>query len=262
MRRFRVNGHELAYEVHGQGDVTIVYLHGILLDANLNRRLARALAARGFRVVLLDLLGHGQSDKPPLASEYRIDTYVTQVVALLDELGVDRAVLGGLSLGANVSLMTAAHAPDRVRALILEMPVLERAVPPIALTFVPLLLVAHYAGRPWNLVSGVARRLPPTHIGLVDSLIGSLSLRAEELAAVLHGVLVGPVAPPEEERRRIGVPTLIVGHRGDLIHPFSDAARLASQLPNARVAEARSMLELRLFPERLLGELGRFLASA
>ena len=46
-------------------------MHGLLLDANLSRKLARSLAARGNRVVLLDLLGHGRSDKPRHASPHR-----------------------------------------------------------------------------------------------------------------------------------------------------------------------------------------------
>src|SRR5512144_2484370 len=121
---FTVGGHRLVYDEYGEGDRVVVYTHGLLIDSELNRGIARALAARGNRVVLLDLLGHGRSDKPAHASEYRIDSYATQVFALLDELGADTAVLGGLSLGANVSLFAASQHPERVRALVLEMPVL------------------------------------------------------------------------------------------------------------------------------------------
>jgi pimeloyl-ACP methyl ester carboxylesterase len=256
---FTHDGYRLAYEVHGSGDHTLVYLPGILLDANLNRRLAESLAARGHRVVLLDLLGHGQSDKPTRASEYRIDTYVDQVVALLDELGIERCALGGVSLGANVSLMAAVHAPDRVSGLVLEMPVLDRAVPPVALTFVPFLLIAHYAPWPWNILAMAARRLPSTRIGVLDSLVGMATRNAGQLAAVLHGVLVGPVAPTEDQRRALRTPTLILGHHGDLIHPFSDAARLAEQLPHARLLEASSLFEMRVRPERLIGGVAEFL---
>jgi hypothetical protein len=84
-------------------------------------------------------------------------------------------------------------------------------------------------------------------------------MEPEAIAAVLHGILVGPVAPEVEERRAMVAPTLIIGHENDLIHPFSDAANLAQQIPNARLVEARSMFELRLDPERLTGEIVRFL---
>jgi pimeloyl-ACP methyl ester carboxylesterase len=255
-------GHRLAYEVHGDGDHVLVYLHGILLDANVNRRLAVALAERGNRVVLLDLLGHGRSDKPTRAADYRMDLYVGQVLRLLDHLGVDRAVLGGLSLGANVSLLAATDHPDRVAGLVLEMPVLERATPAIALTFVPLLLGLHYASGPARLVMRCVRGAPRTGFGPLDSLLEAGSVEPEQLAAVLHGVLLGPVAPTEEQRRSLRVPTLVVGHPADLLHPFSDAEALVRDVPGAELARARSLLELRLCPGRLTAEIAAFLDGA
>jgi pimeloyl-ACP methyl ester carboxylesterase len=99
--------------------------------------------------VLLDLLGHGGSDKPAHATQHRMDRYARQVVAVLDELGVDRAIVGGVSLGANVSLRVAVQAPERVAALLLEMPVLEWATPAAASLFVP--FAARGEPRPPNL---------------------------------------------------------------------------------------------------------------
>jgi len=187
------DGHRLAYEVHGEGQRLLLYMHGLLLDANLNRPIARALAEQGNRVVLLDLLGHGASDKPAHASEYRMDLYADQVFALLDELGAPEAVLGGLSLGANVSLLAASRQPDRVRGLVVEMPVLERATPSVALTFVPLLLTLHYAHRPAWLLTRAVRHLPRSGFGPLDSVLDAVSLDPDQMAAVLHGVLLGPV---------------------------------------------------------------------
>jgi pimeloyl-ACP methyl ester carboxylesterase len=258
-RYFEHNGHWLAYEEFGEGDRLLVYLHGLLLDANLNRGLASALAERGNRVVLLDLLGHGRSDKPAHAHEYRMDLYVEEVFALLDELEVDEAVLGGLSLGANVSLLAATQSPERVRGLVLEMPVLERAAPAVALTFVPLLLALHYAGRPARLLTSAIRRLPRTHIGPLDSALDAASLEPDQMAAILHGVLLGPVTPTFEQRAAITAPTLVLGHRADLIHPFSDARALAGQVPWAQLVRARSPLELRARPRRLTAEIASFL---
>ena len=134
---FDHEGNEVVYDVYGSGDRLIVYMHGLLLDSDLNRGIAQALANRGNRVVLLDLLGHGRSDRPAHASAYRIDSYASQVFGLLDELGAADAAMGGLSLGANDSLFAAAQRPERVRGLVLEMPVLESAVPSAALVFVP-----------------------------------------------------------------------------------------------------------------------------
>jgi pimeloyl-ACP methyl ester carboxylesterase len=61
---FRHDGQRLAYTVYGEGRRTVVLLHGLLLSQRMQERLAADLAARGNRVVTMDLLGHGRSDRP------------------------------------------------------------------------------------------------------------------------------------------------------------------------------------------------------
>jgi len=251
--------YRLSYEVYGSGDRVLVWLHGLLLDANLSRSLARRLAAKGNRVVLLDLLGHGRSEKPRHAGAHRMDLYADQVLCLLDELGVDQVVLGGVSLGTNVSLLATVQAPERVRGLVLEMPVLEWAAPAAALVFAPLLLEVHYARAPLRLVSWVASRLPPLGLGPLDSFISAAASDPDEIAAVLHGVLLGPIAPTIDQRRAITAPALVLGHGIDLIHSFSDAKRLARQLPEARLIRTRTFAELWVRPARLTAEISEFL---
>lgn len=258
---FLHRGHRLVFESYGRGGRVLVYLHGLLLDSGINRTLARSLAGAGFRVVLLDLLGHGSSDRPTHASEYRMDLYADQVLALLDELGLDRVVLGGVSLGANVSLMVAARAPERVAGLVLEMPVLEWAVPSAALMFVPALLALHYAAPVVRVGSFLARLVPRTSSDALNSVLAAASLSPESSAAVLHGILVGPVAPTSEQRSAIAAPTLVLGHKADLLHPFNDASNLVRQMPDCRLVRSRSLLELRLRPERLTNELAVFLET-
>ncbi len=258
LRAFRWEGRTLAYEELGSGEHLVVLLHGLLLDARSNRGTAARLAAAGFRVVSLDLLGHGRSDGPAHASEYRMDVYAEQVVALLDHLGARSAVLVGTSLGANVSLFVACSHPDRVQGLVLEMPVLEWAVPSAALSFVPLLLAVHYAAPVVRFAGRLARRLPPG-IDLLDAVLAPVTADPEVTASVLHGILVGPVAPTVDARRGITAPTLVIGHRADLIHPFSDATKVVELLPDARLVTARTPLELRLRPGRLVRELVEFL---
>ena len=256
---FEVDGLCLRYERHGGGGRVLVFLHGLLLDAQLNRRLAADLAGRGFEVLLLDLPGHGGSDKPRHASAHRMDSYAHYVVALLDHLGIEEAVIGGVSLGANVSLQVAVQAPGRVRGLVLEMPVLEWATPGAALVFLPILLGIHYAAPVARLTASIARRVPRTTIAPLDSVVTTLRLEPEEATAVLHGMLVGPITPTYEERRAIDAPALVIGHRIDFIHPFTDADHLARLLPNATLLVARSILELRSVPERLATEIAAFL---
>ena len=100
----------------------------------------------------------------------------------------------------------------------------------------------------------MARRLPKTHISPLDSFVTTLTYQPEEAAAVLHGMLVGPITPTYEERHSIEAPALVIGHKADFIHPFTDADHLTRQLPNARLVQARSIMELRVFPARLTAE--------
>ena len=251
--------HQLSYEVYGSGDRVLVWLHALLFDATLGRGLARRLAARGNRVVLLDLLGHGRSDKPRHAAPNRMDLYAEQVLCLLDELGADQVVLGGVSLGTNVSLLTAVRAPERVRGLVLEMPVLERAAPAAALTFTPLLLGTYYTRPVMRLATRAVSMLPRFGIDAIDSLLNAASNDPEVIASVLHGILLGPVAPTVDQRRMIKAPTLVLGHGIDLIHSFKDAERLTQQLPDARLIRTRTFAELWVQPARLTGEIGDFL---
>jgi pimeloyl-ACP methyl ester carboxylesterase len=254
-RRLRIGRHRLAYDVFGPEDAprTLVYLHGLLLDSAINVGIAEAAASRGVRVVVLDLLGHGRSDHPLHASDYRMDRYADQVVALLDHLGLDRAVLGGVSLGANVSLFAAVAAPERVEGLVLEMPVLERAVPAAAAAFAPVLVATQVAAPVLDAVAWCAGKVPPTGFGPLDSVVRSGARSSASTAAVLHGILVGPIAPTMEQRASIVAPTLVLAHRNDLIHPFDDAVRLAAVLPNSELLRTWSSVELRLFPRRIIG---------
>ena len=253
---------ELYYEVHGSGPRVLVFLHGILMDANMNRRLAADLAAKGNRVILLDLPGHGLSARPQRASYHRMDTYAGHVIALLDHLGIDQTVVGGVSLGGNVSLLVAAQAPDRVRGLVVEMPVLEWALPAAAITFIPMLLAAHFARPVVGWVAKRFRALPRTGNGPLDSVMNMFSAEPRETAAVLHGILAGPIAPTVDQRAAMEIPALVIGHKVDHVHPFHDAQQLARRLPQGQLIQASSVLELRVHPERLTEEINALLDTA
>jgi pimeloyl-ACP methyl ester carboxylesterase len=256
---FNDAGVTMSYEIYGTGKRPLVYLHGLLLDSHLNRGLATSLAKAGNRVILLDLPGHGASDKPRRAAAHRMDEYAWRVVHLLDHLEIDAAVVGGVSLGADVALQVAQQAPERLAGMIIEMPVLEQATPFAALLFTPLLTVIHYAAPVVRLVSQLARRVPRERLGPLDGVLAPLLLDPEEIVAVLHGVLVGPVAPTAEQRAQMQMPAMVLGHRADQLHPMGDAKKLALQLPHARLVVANSIFELRVRPARLTKEFELFL---
>lgn len=212
--------------------------------------LARRLASEGYRVVTLDLLGHGESARPTDSWLYSMPAFAEQTVALLDHLEVERAVIGGTSLGANVSLEVAVSKPERMHSLIAEMPVLDNAIVAGLLTFAPLLFAARFVPVTVRGVAAVAGLVPHGN-QWVDVVTDTLDQQPAGMAALLHGVLFGRIAPPKSVRRQIKVPTLVIGHQRDPIHPFGDADTLAIDLPDAEFIQARSPIEFRLDPTRL-----------
>jgi pimeloyl-ACP methyl ester carboxylesterase len=257
-RHFDFDGHRLVYDEYGSGARVVVLLPGLLFSRKMHRPLAETLAGHGHRVVCLDLLGHGDSDRPPEMSNYGMTTFGRQAIALLDHLEVKQAVLGGTSLGANVTLEAAAAAPERVRGLLVEMPVLDNALLGCALAFTPLLAGLTFGAPAARVVGRVARLAPRTGSVLPDMLLDWISQDPKPSASVLQGLFFGRVAPPSEERRAMEQETLVIGHYRDPIHPFSDSDMLVRELPNARLVQASSVLELRLTPERLTGEIVEF----
>jgi len=255
---FHYRDHRIAYDVHGEGERVLVLIHGLLMNRRMYERLAPEMASRGHRVVTVDLLGHGDSDKPDDMRIYSMNSFANQVAALVDHLGLGPPVVGGTSLGANVTLELAVHHPESATGLFIEMPVLEDALLGAALIFTPILLGLRFGKPLLSLLAEVTARIPRTNY-LVDIGLDWLRRDPDTSRAVLEGVLYAGAAPPREERLRIEQPALVIGHPADPLHPFSDADMLVEELPNARLVDANSILEWRLSPKRLDGELARFL---
>jgi pimeloyl-ACP methyl ester carboxylesterase len=260
MAFFRHDGRRLAYTVYGEGPRVTVLLPGMLLSQRMHVPLATELAERGNRVVTLDLLGHGASDRPQDMRCYSMDRFAEQTVALLDHLEIDQAVVGGTSLGANTSLCVASIAPERLRGMLIEMPVLDNALLACAIAFAPLLVALTFGEPVMRLASLAARAVPRARLPfMADVMLDSVRQEPAPSAAVMQGLFFGRVAPPSSERAGFEAPTLVIGHPRDPIHPFSDADGLAHEMPNARLLDANSIIELRLRPERLTGEIATFI---
>jgi pimeloyl-ACP methyl ester carboxylesterase len=255
---FRYRGHRITYDVHGEGERVLVLIHGLLMNRRMYDRLAPEMASRGNRVVTVDLLGHGDSDKPADMRIYSMSSFAGQAAALVEHLGLRAPVVGGTSLGANVTLELAVHHPERAGGLFIEMPVLEDALLGAALIFTPILLGLRFGKPLLAATSQALQRVPRTNY-LVDILLDWLRRDPDASRAVLEGVLYAGAAPPPEERRRIEQPALVIGHPNDPLHPFSDAGMLVEEMPDARLIDANSILEWRLSPKRLDDELASFL---
>jgi len=280
MSSFRFKGQRIAYTEYGGGPAAVtrggsrgrtaksapaasrpvILVHGLLLSQEMHRPLAEDLAARGNRVITVDLLGHGQSDRPRDMWRYSMSIFGEQVVGLMDHLELERAVVMGTSLGANTALEIASAAPERLRGMVIEMPVLDNGLLGSALAFTPLLVALTFGEPAMKLLArgtrAVPRRLLPHYGNVVLDLVRQ---EPGPSGALIQGLFFGRIAPHRTERHTFQTPALVLGHHRDPVHPFSDAGMLAKELPNGRLLEAGSLVELRLQPERLTDEIAAFL---
>jgi pimeloyl-ACP methyl ester carboxylesterase len=117
MTRARLNGIEIDYEVSGRGPAVLLS-HGYSATRRMWDDQHRALDDR-YRVISWSMRGHGETESPADPAAYSADQTVADMRALLGHVGVERAVIGGLSLGGYVSLAFYVAHPEMVRALVI-----------------------------------------------------------------------------------------------------------------------------------------------
>jgi pimeloyl-ACP methyl ester carboxylesterase len=266
---FQRDGVSLWYEEHGPADgLPVVLLHGLLMSSQFQQRLARRLI--GQRVFLLDQRGHGQSTSPRNVEAYDLDLLAEDVLAFLDHKGLDRVVLGGMSLGANVTLQVALRAPERLAGIILEMPVFARGEG-AGRAFFGACARLLSAGAPFlDLTRPLVRRLP-VPFGCLHELAYLKELAVADhraVSALLRALLRERITLPNPETlRRVLTPALVVAHGaggriGDPVHVLQDALDVAEFLPNSRLLRAYSVWDNRIRPDRFAAAAADFIVDA
>ena len=218
-RKIDLGTHALRVRETGAGTTAIVCLHGFLEGTEVWDALLPGLAGAG-RVVRVQQRGHGDSTAPDGACT--LDDLAADVVALLDGLGLERAVLVGHALGGLVALKTALRAPDRVAGLVLIAAFSE--------------LDARTAAQ-WKHVvrAGEVNRLQ----GLARSVFGPTSTREVDgdgiaLTEIARALGQLGAAPFTAELGAIRCPTVLIAGAGDAAG--GSAARvLAARIPAARL---------------------------
>jgi pimeloyl-ACP methyl ester carboxylesterase len=116
------NGHKVNYVQQGEGE-PVVLVHGLAASLHDWDDLLPELEAAGYAGYALDLLGHGESEKPEFARDYNIENTYTHLASWIDSLGLRKPfTLIGHSLGAGLSLLYSLRNPDHIRALALINP--------------------------------------------------------------------------------------------------------------------------------------------
>jgi pimeloyl-ACP methyl ester carboxylesterase len=236
----------------GQG-LPFVFQHGIGGDVRQPCKIVNP--PPGVRLISFDARAHGSTVWSGDAAELSFDTLGDDLIGLLNHLGIARAVLGGISMGAGVALNAAARYPERTAGLVLARPAwLDRPMPTRTVGLFDLLAgllrelafsIATDEGLDWAwrklehdaAFAAITRGFTDTAWSLRNQLAAE---RAVDGVARLERF---PRDRPVADLRQLAalhVPTLVLAHRQDPIHPFAYGWRLAQAIPGACVVELTS----------------------
>jgi 3-oxoadipate enol-lactonase len=112
-----INGITIGFDAVGKADDTLLLVHGHPFNRSMWRPQVDAVSEAGWRVVAPDLRGYGESDVVPGTTQ--LSVFAADLAALLDHLGIDGVVIGGLSMGGQIVMEFARLYPNRVRGILL-----------------------------------------------------------------------------------------------------------------------------------------------
>jgi pimeloyl-ACP methyl ester carboxylesterase len=238
-----INGHRLRYRVQGEGPLA-VFGHGLLGSIEQLSEYQPGFEAICERVRLLtyDARGHGESSGPEACEGYTWETLGRDMAALVAHAGEESAILGGGSMGAATALWVALERPEVVRGLVLVMPPPLGPPPargPREQQAIMMLDMLSAAVGAYGLEKTVelAKAIPgfaATPEEADAKARWMLRQNPLALAYAVRGLIAAPGHDPECYRS-IRVPTLVLAHEGDGLHPARSAQLLADTIPGARV---------------------------
>lgn len=229
------DGTRLAYDLSAveRDGVPVVLLHGSVLSKAIWRGLGYlAPLAAEHPVLRLDLRGHGRSGKPHDPAAYTPDVLVADLLAVLDDAGIERAALVGYSLGARIALTTALRHPGRVRHLVSLGGSAAAQQDALETVFFPGVVDALRTG---GMEEFCARQgLGPTLADPRDAATRQAFLAADPHAmAALFEATAATAGVDDEALARCTIPALWMA--GDRDHPRVEESRhAAATMPRAR----------------------------
>jgi pimeloyl-ACP methyl ester carboxylesterase len=234
----------LAYEDSGQG-MPVLWQHGLGADRNQPAEVFPAIA--GIRRLTLECRGHGNSELGDPA-RLSIATFEADARALLDHLEITQAIVGGISLGAAISMRLAALHPAGVAGLILARPAWVEGP---SNTMAPYLEIAELMKK-IGATEGALRFEVSACLAAVAAVSpdNAASLKSfftrpnpESTIALLSSIPKDSPGVDGDRIAKIAVPTLIIANDHDYVHPLAYANRLKQILPNAtlQVITAKSI---------------------
>ena len=236
------DGVELAVEEVGDG-ITVVLLHGLTATRRYVVMGSKALERSGHRVIAYDARGHGRSTPAPTAGAYGYADLGHDLEAVLNTLGVDRAVLAGASMGAHTLLWLALHRPQRIAGLVVITPAFDPSSndDPARLAYWDVLAEGLRTGGVEGFLEAYGEpRVPAAWHDTVMKVIRQRLSQHEHPQAVADALHVVPRSHPFErlsDLERVAVPVVVVasGDEVDPEHPQAIGEAYAELIPGARL---------------------------
>jgi 3-oxoadipate enol-lactonase len=238
-------GVRLAVEETGEpGGIPVVLLHGLTATRRYVVMGSNALARGGHRVIAYDARGHGRSSPAPHPGAYGYEDLAGDLLAVLDALAIDRAVLAGASMGAHTLLHVALRAPDRVRAIVAITPAYDPVAhgDAVSLARWDALAAGLRSGGIEGFVAAyrIEEEVPAGWQDTLRTVLRQRMAQHADLAAVADALQAVPRSRPFEsldELRAITVPAAVVASRdeADPGHPLAIGESYATAIPNAQL---------------------------
>lgn len=257
-------------EAEGEGS-PVVLCHGITATRRYVLHGSRALARAGYRVLTYDARGHGESEVAPVGEGYGYPQLVDDLERVVaQEVGDERFLLGGHSMGAHTAVAYALRHPERLAGLAVIGPTFLGEIRPESLEYWDGLADALAAGGIDGFVAYIGERqgIDPRWRESVLRFTRERMLRQGDLAALAEALRQVPRSRPFESLDQLGeldVPALIVASNDDADpgHPYAAAAAYAEALPRAElVSEAEGESPLAWQGGKLSRVLAAFYAEA
>ncbi len=237
---FRRDGIDFYYQMEGSG-IPFFFQHG--LGADVAQPFGLFRPPGGIRLIGFDCRAHGRTRPVGPPEKISLAAFADDLLALMDHLQIEEAVIGGISMGAAVALNFASRHPERLLGLVLHRPAWldrPRGGNVAVFTVIAGLLRQHGAEKGLELFkqSEMYQRALADSPATAHSLASQfLHPRAEETVARLEKI---PLDTPGTDRRAwraIGVPALVMAGDHDPIHPLEYGVTLAREIPGAEFKE-------------------------
>ena len=222
------------YEVHGEGE-PLVLVHGYPLNSGLFRDNIGPLSEQ-YQVITPDLRGYGRSETPN--AQGSVATYASDVFAVMDAVGADRAIIGGMSMGGPTVLEMYREAPERFRAMILNDTIAAKSSPSEAGLWQGVGKQAKTLGVPSlvdflmpDMLTAETRMNRPELV----TYLGSLIKEASQNAAVAGASALETRPDSAATASAITVPTLILTGMDDTLYPYEVAQSLNKGILNSQL---------------------------